>query len=217
MDKNNLIQLTNYLYKLTVLFPKKDPLRYKAREVGSEILVDLIKWEADPSGSSEKKKEEIKERKSAIRTNLEILKGFFNIAKEQKWASLLAIEEIERRYNKLGEELDRENAPEKENGLEKLDFSMEPKTASVLVEEDNEEQLDLPEIKKEVKLGPRKNKILELMKRREKLQVGEICQIFPETSKRTLRRDFRGLLEQGLIERTGESSETFYRLKSYQD
>lgn len=216
MDKNNLIQLTNYLYKLTVLFPKKDPLRYKAREIGSEILVDLIKREADLQGLPEKKKEKIKEKELTIKGNLEILKGFFNIAKEQKWASLPAIEEIEREYNKLEEEIDRGKALERENELEKLDFSMKPKKAPVFVEEDNEEQLDLPEIKKEVKLGPRKNKILELMKRREKVQVGELCQIFPETSKRTLRRDFRSLLEQGLIERTGESSDTFYRLKSYQ-
>ncbi len=216
MDKNNLIQLTNYLYKLTVLFPKKDPLRYKTREIGSEILVDLIKREADLQGFSDKKKEEIKEKEAAVRSNLEILKGFFNIAKEQKWASLPAIEEIKREYNKIEEELDRENAPEKENELEKLDFSMEPKASPVSVKEDSEEQIDLPEVKKEVKLGPRKNKILELMKRRDKVQVGELCQIFPETSKRTLRRDFRGLMEQGLIERTGESSDTFYRLKSYQ-
>ena len=38
MDKNSLIELTNKVYKLTLLFPKKEPLRYKIREVADDIL-----------------------------------------------------------------------------------------------------------------------------------------------------------------------------------
>jgi len=215
VDKSNLVQLTNYLYKLTVLFPKKEPLRYKAREAASDILIDFINREVDSENFSDKKEEEVKEREIRIKSNLSILKGFLDIAKEQKWASIPAIEEIKREYDKIEEELkENRNFAEKERELEKLDFSLKPKAAPV--SDSAEEQIDLPEVKKEVKLGPRKNKILELMKRREKVQVGQVCQMFPKTSKRTLRRDFRNLLERGLIERAGESSETFYRLKTYQ-
>mgnify|MGYP006282612567 CR=1 FL=1 len=216
MDKSNLVQLTNYLYRLTILFPKKEPLRYKSREIASEILVGLFRLENSPENLSEKEKEEIQEKKQTVRNNLSILKGFFDIAKEQKWASLAAIEEIERQYDKIESDL-RENKETEERELEKLDFSLKSQNLTPVSEsEEPQEQIDLPKLEKEVKLGPRKNKILELMKRREKVQVGELCQIFPQTSKRTLRRDFRSLLEQGLIERTGESSETFYRLKSHQ-
>ncbi len=38
-------------------------------------------------------------------------------------------------------------------------------------------------------------------------------QVFPEVSKRTLRRDFENLLKQGIIERIGEKNDTFYQLK----
>jgi hypothetical protein len=60
MNKDYLIQLTNNLYHLTLLFPKKEPLRYKMREIAIDILADF---------------EELKS--SQILKNLEILDGFF--------------------------------------------------------------------------------------------------------------------------------------------
>ena len=42
MNKDFLIQLTNDLYKLTLLFPKKEPLRYKMRELADEILANSL-------------------------------------------------------------------------------------------------------------------------------------------------------------------------------
>ena len=40
MDKYYLIKLTSDLYQLTLLFPKKDPLRFRMREFGTKILAD---------------------------------------------------------------------------------------------------------------------------------------------------------------------------------
>ena len=42
MDKEYLIQLAKNAYNLTLLFPKKDPLRYKVRELADEVLEFLI-------------------------------------------------------------------------------------------------------------------------------------------------------------------------------
>ena len=42
MDKVFLIQLTKNLYQLTLLFPKKEPLRYKMRELADEILANCL-------------------------------------------------------------------------------------------------------------------------------------------------------------------------------
>ena len=58
----------------------------------------------------------------------------------------------------------------------------------------------------------RKDKILEILKQREKVQVGDFKKVFPQVSKRTLRRDFKSLTDEGLIERIGEKSETFYKI-----
>ena len=39
-------------------------------------------------------------------------------------------------------------------------------------------------------------------------------QVFPEVTKRTLRRDFEQMLGQGLVERIGERNNTFYQVKT---
>ena len=44
MTKEEILKLTHDLYRLTLLFPKKEPLKYKIREIGIEILADLTKW-----------------------------------------------------------------------------------------------------------------------------------------------------------------------------
>jgi len=41
MNKENLTQITNELYRLTLLFPKKEPLRYKMRELADDILANF--------------------------------------------------------------------------------------------------------------------------------------------------------------------------------
>ena len=63
-------------------------------------------------------------------------------------------------------------------------------------------------------LNGRQQKILEILKEREKAQVWEIKKFFPEVAKRTLRRDFEFLLQEGVVERIGERNDTFYKLKS---
>ena len=60
-------------------------------------------------------------------------------------------------------------------------------------------------------LQRRQQKILEILKERGKAQVGDFKKIFPSVSKRTLRRDFRGLTDNGLVERIGEKNDTFYQ------
>lgn len=81
MNKEFLIQLTNNLYRLTLLFPKKEPLRYKMREVAGGILV---KPETE---------------------DLEILDNFFEVAKNQNWVSPQEILAIQQEYANLRGEL----------------------------------------------------------------------------------------------------------------
>ncbi len=100
MDKNSLIQLTNNLYRLTLLFPKKEPLRYKMREVADDILADLIKQVAEVRPPQLKNKITEDEPLS----DLEVLDGFFEVAKEQNWVSPEEILKLQENYSKLGEE-----------------------------------------------------------------------------------------------------------------
>lgn len=168
MDKNNLVELTNKVYKLTLLFPKKEPLRYKIREVADDIL-------AYDSNSGKLKK------------NLGILKKYFEVAKWQNWVSYFDILEIEKKYDKI--ESDLLKTVEKPKVIQANTFDAKG-------------------------LDNRKERILEILKEKERIQVWEVNEILSDVSKRTLRRDFEQLLKQGLVERIGERNDTFYQLSS---
>ena len=158
VDKDFLIKLTNNLYRLTLLFPRKEPLRYKMRELADEILV------------------------KPTEKNLEILDNFFEVAKAQNWVRPFDILSLQQEYSKLKGGLDKPQS-----------FEGEPRR---------------------VEGGSaRQEKILKILGEKGRAQVWEFQKIFPEVTKRTLRRDFEGLLNQGLIERIGERNETFYQLK----
>lgn len=155
MDKDFLIHLTNNIYKLTLLFPKKEPLRYKMRELATDIL----------SKKTEK--------------DLQVLDSFFEVAKSQNWVSPTDILVVQEEYANLREQLIVEVKPQQ------------------LISQ----------------MGNRQEKILEFLKKYGKTQVWQVQQIFPELTKRTLRRDFEQMLNQGLIERIGDRNETFYQIK----
>ena len=172
MDKNYLIQLTQNLYRLTLLFPKKEPLRYKMREIADQILAkcSMLNLEQNP-----------------VLEDLEILDGFFEVAKAQNWVAVVDVLRIQEEYNRIKAEIKKiaKCPPEKEI------TRVEP--------------VQIP--------NSRQEKILAILKEKGRAQVWQVKQVFPEVSKRTLRRDFESLLKQGIIERRGERNDTFYQLK----
>ncbi len=168
MDKNNLVELTNKVYKLTLLFPKKEPLRYKIREVADDILA---------CNSSSKKLQE----------NLSILKKYFEVAKYQNWVSYFDILEIEKKYDRIA--------------------VRDPVSVELSVKKANGDRVSGA-------LDTRKERILEILKEKERIQVWQVNEILSDVSKRTLRRDFEQLLKQGLVQRIGERNNTFYQLSS---
>ncbi len=211
MDKEKLINLTNKLYNLTIFFPKKEPLRYKTREAADEILDNIVSWEVIGRSNPVKFLAVDKSNKEEIifetEKNLEILKSYFKIAKWQNWVSyfdLLKIEEeydiIKRDFKEEIKEQIKKSAEGNDSKIKKTDRGMPPVIASIVSVGDQE-------------LDPRKRKILEFLKEKEKVQVWQVKEIFPQVSKRTLRRDFEQLLKIDIIERMGERNNTFYRLK----
>ena len=170
MDKEKLIDLTNRLYRQTLLFPKKEPLRYKIREAADEILARFVKG-------------------LPVAKETEALKSYFAVAKFQNWVSYFDILEIEKEYDKISLEAARGPTSGKETSAKELGSS-------------------------DLSLDDRKQRILKILKEKEKIQVGELQTILADVSKRTLRRDFERLLEIGLVQRKGQKNETFYSLKS---
>ena len=100
MTKGFYIQLTNNLYKLTLFFPKKEPLRYKIREIGDDVLAKILLLLSEDSMKP-------KTLIADIERNLEILDSFFEVAKVQNWISPFDILDIQKEYSKIRGEFER--------------------------------------------------------------------------------------------------------------
>ena len=191
MDKNFLIQLTNNLYRLTLLFPKKEPLKYKMRELADDILADFLR-----THNLSQCNVTFPRYINSGREKLEVLDGFFEVAKSQNWVSQKEILNLQQEYSKLKDELGK---------LSQVRPVSVP--SQVRPVKANQSQALASSMKE------RQEKILDFLKENGRAQVGQLKEIFPEVTKRTLRRDFEFLLKQGKIERMGERNETFYQLK----
>lgn len=119
-----------------------------------------------------------------------LLKNFFLIAKKQNWVKPKNFLILEESLNSIVKAIDQQRLVKFLPSLpEHLPFQGKPKITN-----------------------ERWRKILEILKEKEKLQVSDLQRYFPKVSKRTLRRDFEALLEQGRIVRVGEGRDTFYKL-----
>ena len=227
MDKDKLIEITNKVYKITLLFPKKEPLRYKIREIADNVLSNFVYRQSlqnlNPGNFASNREIQSKDSIFLLEKNLEILKSYFEVAKWQNWVSYFDILGIQDEYDKIQYSLKKEiQAIEKEKSdLLKEDISIEDKTEDFDKEVNKEVSKEISENlvsnivltkEKENKLDPRKTKILNFLKKRENTQVQDIKKIFPSVSKRTIRRDFVQLLDQGLVKKIGDKNNTFYQL-----
>ncbi|MBU2639993.1 MAG: DeoR family transcriptional regulator [Nanoarchaeota archaeon] len=175
MDKKKLIELTNKLYKLTLFFPKKEPLRYRVRETADRILENFI-------------------IQKVIHRDLEVMDAYLEVVKWQSWISYFDVLKMKEEYGKIKDSPIIEKPEEKFNEPGSLNLK-------------KKEKFNEPG-----SLNLRQRKILEILKEKEMVQVWEVNKILSDVSKRTLRRDFEQLLKQGLVDRVGEKSKTFYKL-----
>jgi DNA-binding transcriptional ArsR family regulator len=206
MEKDKIIELTIKLYKITLLFPKKEPLRYKIREIADEILANFTVWEVfhrSDYNDFEVVEKDKKDLVFNIKKDIEIIISYLEISKWQNWVSYFDILSIEQEYDKI------RSVVEKTDIKEKI-----PETKSLIdVSKDLAAEQKIEQSSLLNDLDNRKQKIIEILKQKGKVQVGEISEILSQVSKRTIRRDFVQLLEQGLIERIGQRNDTFYKLK----
>jgi hypothetical protein len=189
MDKEYLTKITNDLYRLTLLFPKKEPLRYKMRELADNVLTNLI---LIIEGNEQNYKEHVHE----IKKNIEPLDVFFEIAKDQNWVSPDIVSEtqdkfavIKQEIEEFGKNLETTNLPHQKQSLSERKIAVSPASFNL-----------------------RQRKIIEILEKKDKVQVGEIQETFPRVTKRTLRRDFDSLVRTGVVQRKGKANLTFYHL-----
>jgi len=217
MDKNRVVEITNELYRLTLLFPKKEPLRFQMRELADEILAYFVVC-FSPDSSPEDPAI-VKNRSN----QLEALDSFFEIAKAQNWVKKDDILNLQEEYKKVIQELKESKQQEKQLSFAKA-MEAQREKKEIVEQEVLPVQLTqgldsplLPETpgleQSKAEVSDRQKRILDILKQKEGVQVWEVKDAFPDVSKRTLRRDFSKLLKDGLVERKGERNTTFYKLK----
>jgi len=159
--KEDILKLTNIAYKILEFFPEADPLKNRAKDKALEIM-------SNPD-----------------QENIDILLGYFWIAKCQGWISDINYLIIYNEYEKLKE-------TKKSVGL----------------------VLNNTETKTPVSFfSGRKKTIVEFLEKNEKAQVMDLQKVLPKITKRTIRRDLDELLQSGRVARFGEFNQVFYKLK----
>lgn len=197
MDKRYFIELTNRLYRLTLLFPQKEALRHKIRMIADEVLIELVViLEGEPK--------EKRESAFNVERNIEILDALFELAKKQDWVLKREISDIQDEYLVIKKEV------EDFNDLTRKELR-EVNVLPVVTEEKEkkEEKITASFVKKE-DLNNRQEKILGLVKEKERIQVKDIQEILPKITKRTLRRDLNFLMDRSLVRRIGKGNGTYY-------
>ncbi len=198
MDKRYFIELTNRLYRLTLLFPTKEALRHKIRGIADEILADLvIILEGEPK--------EKREAAFNVERNIEILDALFELAKKQDWVLKSEISEVQDEYLVIKREVEDFNNITRREIREEEEKTLPAKITFPEVEE--KERKMLP---KKEELNKRQEKILQIISEKGKVQVKDIQEILPKVTKRTLRRDLSILMEVSLIKRLGKGNGTYY-------
>ena len=193
MDKEYFFNLTSGVYKVTELFPKGEPLKFKIREKALEILENLILISSNPGINQSR---ELVKKK--IFSRVEIITSYFDLAQTQDWVDTKNFLVLKREYGKIKRYLEAEFG---ETGFH------QPEKACGRTETGS--QIDNKNLKK---LNSRQKKIIEVLKKKEKAQAGEILNFFEGVTKRTLRRELGRLTNEGAIKRVGRCNQIFYKL-----
>ncbi len=196
MDRDFFIELTNDLYRLTILFPKEEPIRIKIRSLADDVLTALI---TILDGDSE---ERVEAAKTAER-DIGILESLLEIAQDQKWVKEEEFKEIVQSYAAIREELEEFNKLRKGK-----------KSKSNVLEERKTEKKEKSPGRKISALNSRQKKILEILEKNDKVQVKDVIDKLDEdVTKRTIRRDFKKLINLDFAERVGRANMAGYKLK----
>jgi len=182
MDKAYLIKLTSVVYSASQWWPENNFLKLKLRNLANEILIDFILISYENPGLV------IQER---IFKNIQAFQQGLDQTRAQKLINRNDFLMLKTEYKSI------------KNIVKPLE-----KTKKTL------KTIEKPQEKILVKqtLSSRQKKILEILKQKQRAQVGELKEFFIGTSKRTLRRDLEGLLKKDLVQRIGEWNKIFYVL-----
>jgi hypothetical protein len=190
MEQNYLLKLTIAGYRISDLFPEKEPLSWQAKEAFGKILFETIKSQFLASS------------KDIVFAEIQALNGMFDLIENQKWVDPKNLLILRQEYNKLAQEMRQIQRSE----------PVAPKTQERVVETIVKPRV---QVAKPVmpKLSPekRQERIVSMLNFKKRIDLSDLKKIFPQVGSRTLRRDMEALLERGMIsrKRNGQKDVTY--------
>jgi len=194
LDKSHFIKLTIGVYKVSELFPKREPLKFLLRKKADQVLASLVAAQFNPSGRALEQ----------VIKQTAVLGAYFQIAESQNWVKPENFWLLKTEYLAIEKEVKQMIAvAEQANSQPKFvpAQSSKPKTAKLNPAPDFSGLKD------------RHKKIVQLLRQKPSAQIRDFNKVLPEVTKRTLRRDLDFLLHQGLVARFGDKSKTEYKIK----
>ncbi len=219
MDKDYFVKLTSAVYRVTDLFPEEEPLKLQIRELANRVLANLILANPTPQNASQRKE---------LSKDIKILDSYFELAEAQDWVDSRNFLALQREYDRIQKFI--EDKPI----LTELDSPLRPPASPKLQRGERPASTQRGESEaspmgrdagKTVENSfpklchPRKptngrqEKILNILKEKKEVRVGELIQLFPQVSRRTLIRDLKDLYRGGVVTRVGNGRGVQYEAK----
>jgi hypothetical protein len=209
--EDNVVKITNAVYAVLEFFPDADPLKNKVKEKALAVLENIALVSKAPGWVSLQK-----EKASAeLLDDIEVLKNYLAVAKDQGWINTMDFFIITKGYNKVKSSI----VPPQ--GLIRKSMEIAQTFAKELPHEREDVALEnnqmvvtkpLEQAHLSLKALTRQEKILQILTKKEKAQVSDFIKEIPSITKRTVRRDLNDLLKNGKVTRTGEWNQVFYKI-----
>lgn len=217
--QEKILKLTNAAYKIIDFFPEADPIKNRARDRALAIMENLV-FLSGVDGWASLQNEKIK---TQVSDDIDVLLGYFWIAKAQSWMSNINYFIICNEYEKIRKEFHPYIELTKKMPFDSLPDNPPEISVDKVKIESSEMKVEKIEKKKEAKkqivkkpqkgeLGERQKKIVDFLNNNEKAQVMDLQKVLGNITKRTIRRDLDELLESGVVKRMGEFNSVFYVL-----
>ena len=226
MDKNYILQLTLGLYKVTELFPEREPLRYKIREKANDIYAGIATSNFCESHNN----------CEVILNDLGVLNAFLELARMHNWANERNFVVLSQGYLALEQEIQKKLLEDKiVKGTKAYVMSTKPVTdnqsmshiqsvgRSIPIKDIVVKKKEAPKKKSDGSLNgakkangniTRKSDIQKILSQKGPMRLVQLVNNFSAVNKRTLRRDVARLVEENVLERYDVGKLTFYKIKS---
>ncbi len=191
MNPEEIIKLTNAVYKVTDLFPPKDPLKTAIRKEALDVLFFSV---LALKGFSSK-------TRGDVFISLKLIEAYLQVSSKQKWVHERNFEILQAEYDKVRqffEVLAKKNKPE-------------PKKPAAGGLKTEKSEIIGRQIEYE-KLSDIQLRVLEVLQNKGQLKPNEINGFFPKISSRSIRRELRELREKNIINSSGSGKAVSYEI-----